>query len=607
MVINNKYEFDSKTDLLGVGGFARVYKARNIHLKIDVAIKLFEQKEKEYFSYAEEFRKGLLLSHPNLVRYFDFDTSETEHSIRGKEIQEFGVMEFIPGGTFEQYLRKNGQQHLKDLLIQVLQGLAYLHKKGIIHRDIDPNNILIDDRDPSGPIAKITDFGISREVDKTAVSSVLAGKPNYLAPEQFKGLIPTPAVDYWAFGVMVYYLLTGQKPFEIPGGDQTINSAHAIQNRITNGTLPQKVNSLPEPYKTSILLCLEKDPNKRKENCWKLAEVLGGKEAQKSEPQPEPIPPAKPKEPARQGSQPITDPEKTDIKPQNGGINKKTTQEGNKGKYKALLLPLMIISILSAGIIYLIVNGQNKQEVSKELVPNKEHGTIIQQLEQNMVLVEGGTFTMGCTSEQRYCSPDMKPSHQVTINGFYIGKYEVNKEEWQEVMGSNPSSFSGCSKCPVESVSWDDCQLFLEKLNEITGKNFRLPTEAEWEFAARGGYKSSGHKYAGSDLSTEIGWFKENSSSKTPHPVGIKFPNELGLYDMSGNVKEWCNDWYSVDYYANSPSKNPAGPTTGCVWRIHRGGSWNDWAPYFRVSDRSGYEPDTRFNDLGFRLVLTTR
>jgi formylglycine-generating enzyme required for sulfatase activity len=250
------------------------------------------------------------------------------------------------------------------------------------------------------------------------------------------------------------------------------------------------------------------------------------------------------------------------------------------------------------------LNTKPQNENSQSRPAQKK--SVLDQLKANMVYVSGGSFTMGCTSEQHGCSADERPSHQVTLNSFYIGKYEVTQEEWQEVMGSNPSNFSGCPKCPVESVSWNDCQLFLEKLNEITGKNFRLPTEAEWEFAARGGNEiKGGYEYAGSNILTEVGWFRDNNGSKT-HPVGRKLPNELGLYDMSGNVWEWCNDWYSEDYYANSPSKNPAGPTTGPN-RVRRGGGWDSTPAYCRVAFRGWFAPVARTDNLGFRLVLPSR
>ena len=218
----------------------------------------------------------------------------------------------------------------------------------------------------------------------------------------------------------------------------------------------------------------------------------------------------------------------------------------------------------------------------------------------NMIKVQGGTFTMGTTSEQGSdVGNDEKPAHQVTLSDYYIGETEVTQELWKAVMGSNPSNFSGMN-LPVEMVSWDDCQTFITKLNQLTGKNFRLPTEAEWEYAARGGQKSRGYKYAGSNTLSDVAWYTDNSGSKT-HPVKQKQANELGLYDMTGNVWEWCQDWYGS--YSSNAQTNPTGPSSGS-YRVNRGGSWNSSASRCRVAYRFGNSPGFRFSFLGFRVVL---
>ena len=217
-----------------------------------------------------------------------------------------------------------------------------------------------------------------------------------------------------------------------------------------------------------------------------------------------------------------------------------------------------------------------------------------------MVRVEGGTFTMGATAEQGSDAySDEKPTHQVTLSSYSIGKTEVTQALWQAVMGSNPSYFKG-SNLPVECVSWEDCKTFIRKLNALTGKNFRLPTEAEWEFAARGGNNSRGYKYSGSNTLSNVAWYTDNSSSTT-HPVATKASNELGIYDMSGNVWEWCSDWYSS--YSSSSQYNPTGPNSGSD-RVDRGGSWGNRAGHCRVSFRINDYPTYRDDYLGLRLAL---
>ena len=219
----------------------------------------------------------------------------------------------------------------------------------------------------------------------------------------------------------------------------------------------------------------------------------------------------------------------------------------------------------------------------------------LNKLINNMVYVSGGTFIMGGDE-----SSDQTPTHSVTLSSYYICKYEVTQALWRAVMGSNPSKFKG-DNLPVEQVSWNDCQTFINRLNNYTGRNFRLPTEAEWEFAARGGNYSRHYKYSGSNYISDVAWYCDNSGNRT-HPVGTKQANELGLYDMSGNVWEWCSDWYGS--YSSYSQSNPTGATSG-FGRVERGGNWCGLARYCCSSHRSYYAPGNSFDDLGLRLVLS--
>ena len=218
-----------------------------------------------------------------------------------------------------------------------------------------------------------------------------------------------------------------------------------------------------------------------------------------------------------------------------------------------------------------------------------------------MVKVEAGNFDMGATPEMQNPFEDEKNVHNVTLtNNYYIGKYEVTQSLWQAVMWSNSSNFKG-DDLPVEMVSWDDCLDFLSKLNSITGKKFRLPTEAEWEYAARGGKKSRGYQYSGSNTLGDVAWYANNSANKT-HAVGTKQPNELGIYDMTGNVWEWCQDWYGS--YGDSPRINPMGAVGG-GYHVFRGGSWDCSARLCRSSCRDCITSGNRYGYLGLRLALS--
>ena len=214
-----------------------------------------------------------------------------------------------------------------------------------------------------------------------------------------------------------------------------------------------------------------------------------------------------------------------------------------------------------------------------------------------MVAVQGGSFKMGGKED------NAKPKHRVTLSDYYIGQTEVTQALWRAIMGNNPSHFTG-SNLPVEKVSWNDCQRFITKLNQLTGRHVRLPTEAEWEYAAYGGSKSSGYKYSGSNDIGSVAWYKDNSASKT-HPVGQKQANELGIYDMAGNVWEWCQDWYAGDYYGKSPSTNPCNNTSE-TFRVCRGGGWFNETKLCGVSFRNCFDPIHHiYSYLGFRLALS--
>lgn len=224
--------------------------------------------------------------------------------------------------------------------------------------------------------------------------------------------------------------------------------------------------------------------------------------------------------------------------------------------------------------------------------------TIPTEINPQMVFVKGGDFQMGSNNGKA----DERPVHTVTLKDYYIGKYEVTQSLWKQIMGTETTPKTDCPDCAVFDISFEDIQSFLTKLNAATGKHYRLPTEAEWEYAAAGGKESKGYKYSGSNNLDEVAWYAANADMKT-HPVGLKKPNELGLYDMSGNVWELCSDWYQKSFYKNCPKENPE-YTNKTSFRVVRGGSWRSGEQRCQVRARNRDIHDHHISNGGFRLVM---
>ncbi len=267
-------------------------------------------------------------------------------------------------------------------------------------------------------------------------------------------------------------------------------------------------------------------------------------------------------------------------------------------KITTLLIIILVVTSFSN---YSTAQGsslQSKIGVSSTITPTAiKDTTKTNTPDIAMVFVQGGSFKMGSETIDGASKP-----HQVTLSNFYIGKYEVTQAQWLAVMGTNPASQPNCRDCPIENVSYDDVQTYIGKLNKLTGKTYRLPTEAEWEYAARGGNKTNNYTYSGSNNIDDVGWYMDNADFIT-HPVGRKLANELAINDMTGNVMEWCQDWYNADYYANSPVQNPQGPSTGTE-RVIRGGYFIFDANQCLVANRHSYPPIHAHVSIGLRLVL---
>ena len=484
------------------------------------------------------------------------------------------VMEFLDGGSLADYVKKHGALSVgaaKKILKPVADAVAFLHSNRITHFDIKPGNIMF--RSNGEPV--LIDFGLAKHYDRrgnaTTTVRTLAYSAGFSPAEQYVGLKQfSPQSDVYALAATFANMLTGKTPPEAIDLEFSLNDWSVC---------------LPEEVRPAVVHAMAYSRKDRTLSVCDFVKELYGNEPSVVE---KPV------------SQPAAEPtveSKTEV-----------IGEGKKSTKKWWIIAACVAVAAVVGIVcdkFLSVGEdmeqktEQKTESAPQLVAVEGSQTFtVNGVKFTMVPVEGGTFTMGATSEQGSdVSDDEKPAHQVTLSDYYIGQTEVTQALWKAVMGSNPSDSKG-DNLPVEQVSWDDCQVFIQNLNQLTGKQFRLPTEAEWEYAARGGRKSRGYKYAGGNDIGLVAWYTGNSGNET-HTVATKQANELGVYDMSGNVWEWCSDRYG-DYQSSSQS-DPQRPSLGSC-RVNRGGSCYCNAGDCRVSYRFFGTPDFRYNDLGLRL-----
>ena len=508
------------------------------------------------------------------------------------------VMDFIDGESLKDRMHRLGhgmsEREALGYIRQVCAALTYVHSKGRLHLDIKPGNIMID---RSGH-AILIDFGVSKQYDAESGenhSTLLGYTPGYSSPEQKSGQMKhfSPASDIYSLGATLYNLLTGKV---VPTTDL----------RICGEPVPPLPANITLSTRKAIDAALQLPKDRRPQSIAAFLEILDGApgKAKSSEETTAILP--KENETTRIINKPNI--------PQSPRKNtpKNSSDTSDFHQRKTFLLIILAILFAVAIVVAIIIMNPGKDNDTHEKVSTEEAPSVPEKVSTeeapsvpeketitvngvsfDMVRVEGGTFEMGSNDPE--ASGYEKPVHAETVEDFYIGSTEVTQDTWVAVMGINPSTSKG-GNLPVENVSWDDCEEFCNRLNALTGRNFRLPTEAEWEYAARGGILSRGCEYSGSDFIEIVAWHEGNSNYQT-HLVASKQPNELGLYDMSGNVGEWTSDLWSENYGSSRGSGNNGS------YRVVRGGSYGTGARPCRSAYRcSG--PDGRYNDLGLRLAF---
>lgn len=545
--------------VLGQGGFGITYLAENTMLEGKVAIKEFFFKQccergettscvtvptSSNREIVERFKAKFIKEARTIFRL------NHPNIVRILDVFEendtaYYVMEHIDGESLGDLIKRRGalpEQEALGYIRQAAAALSYIHGERMNHLDVKPGNLM--KRAKDGRVLLI-DFGVAKQYDaltsEGTTTTPVGISHGYSPAEQYrKNGVQTfsPSSDVYALAATLFKLLTGTTPPE---------AMEVMDEGLPLGELRTK--GVSEGVITAIVKAM-KGRNERTQSVAEFVADLANTD---------------------EGTIPVID--------------------------VPVIDPEETVSVITAA----------KPEVRQVVAPYEPQAQKpIENYEANgvsfeMVPVQGGIFTMGATREQGTDAfDDERPTHSVTLSSFSIGKTEVTQELWEAVMGKNPSKSKGANK-PVECVSWYDCQMFIGKLNDLTGKQFRLPTEAEWEYAARGGQKSQGYKYSGSDSLGDMAWYHDNSGSTT-HDVATKLPNELGLYDMIGNVADWCSDWYGN--YGSNAQTNPQGPQSGRD-RVVRGGSWNASARACRSSRRGGVAPHYRYTGLGLRLVLS--
>lgn len=501
------------------------------------------------------------------------------------------VMEYLDGGT----VGKMAEPEALELIAKVAEGLGIIHNSGLLHLDIKPDNVILTRGEGGEDIPVIIDFGIAKHFDAdgkpTSRIDAKGATKGYAPMEQYSGITTfSPKYDVYALGALLLYMLSGKNPpdaFEIGTNRNQLNAA--IPPEVSDRTRRAIAHAMsPSAF--------ERTPD----TATFLSELGFADRVASGGSNLPPLPPADTDKSLKYSSS--TSMSNINARPTDPIQSKLTIPQPvapNNKKSKILIASIAgaIVAVAAICAMFFLNNNSDEKRMLPATDKNAPIVMKVRGVKFKMIPVEGGTFSMGASGGSAYS--DESPVHEVTVSDFLIGETEVTQELWSTLVSTNPSYFGGFSH-PVENVSWQDAQVFIEALNRETGMRFRLPTEAEWEFAARGGNKSAGNLYSGSDNFDFVGWTSVNSHNTT-HPVKSKDPNELGLYDMTGNVWEWCADYYGK--YDAASQENPSGPATGSE-KIARGGSWFNEARMARPTNRGSNKSTIRANRIGFRLAL---
>jgi formylglycine-generating enzyme required for sulfatase activity len=585
---------------LGAGGFGEVWLARDINSSTpsEVAVKTPLNSEVDLDALLQEATLWARASgHPNVLEFLD---------ARVFDGQVVLVSEYAPDGSLTNWLRRHGErapsvEAAVEMALGILAGLEHLHARSIIHRDVKPDNVLL-----MGATPRLADFGISRVLKSTSKSAVSAGTPVYMAPEAFNRR-RNQQTDLWSVGVILYQMLSGRLPFE---GDDMAELYGAILNEDPE-PLPALV---PEWLRQAVAIAMAKEPERRYRTAAEMSAALTapapGIEEKPAQPlrRTAPVDKLAPKrEPTLvETQQPDRNPTIADSLRPNSVPPAPRPRRLSK-RLMGLSAGVLVIALAIYLAVYQATNSAapTSGAIGSAASAGQSFTEDLNGVKLEMVGVPGGEFLMGSPEGEEGRENNEGPQHRVTIQAFSIGKYEITQAQWKAVMdGNNPSNFPGDDR-PVEGISWADAKEFCEKLTQMTGKRYGLPSEAEWEYACRA--RTTG-AYAG-DLD-KMAWYDVNSGAKT-QLVGQMLANAFGLYDMHGNVREWCEDVWRNSYDGERGNQ----PTNGSAWlsgedlrfRIMRGGSWKDQSSGVRSATRDTASPGGRIIYVGLRVVVSAR